>query len=372
MSKKTVATEVIPPRTLLVGIYAPYNRSIDKEDYFEEFVNLVETAGIKPEATFNTKLRSIDKSLFLTKGKLHDVLNLCTQHRIEEIVFSDILSPLQERNLGDALGCKVFDRAGLILEIFRRTAHTAEGKLQVEMAAVEFLKSRLAGKGIELAQQAGYTGGKGPGETNKEYIRRHLEEKTRQAKKKLACLQRSRETQRKQRLDSGIPFLCLIGYTNAGKSSLINRLTKSDILAEDKLFATLDTTTRALYVEHEKIGLISDTVGFINHLPHHLIEAFKSTLDELNYASLLLHVVDISNHAWENQIKVVQETVKELGVADKPMLYLFNKIDKISKEKLEELRPKIEEYQPHLLTHAMSKEGIESLQKHLGKQFLKK
>jgi GTPase len=365
MSKKSVSTEIKQPKTLLIGIHAPYNRKICKEDYFEEFLNLIDTAGIRSERTINIKLRTVDKSFFLTKGKLQEVLHLCKQHQIEEVIFSDILSPLQERNLGDYLGCMIYDRESLILEIFKQAAHTAEGKIQVEMAEIDYLKSRLAGKGIEMAQQAGYTGTKGPGETHKEYIRRHLAEKTRQAKKRLESLKRSRDTQRKQRISSGLPFLSLIGYTNAGKSSLINRLTNSDILAEDKLFATLDTTTRELYLDHKKIGLISDTVGFINHLPHHLIEAFKSTLDELHYANLLLHVIDLSNHAWESQIKVVMETVKELGVSDKQMLFVFNKTDKLSEEQLEELKPKLESYQPYVLTHAMSKEGIENIQSYL-------
>jgi len=192
-------------------------------------------------------------------------------------------------------------------------------------------------------------------------MKRQLTEKYRQAKKRLDTLQKSREVQRKKRLASKWPLICLVGYTNVGKSTIINLLTKSDVLAEDKLFATLDTTTRELFAGNEKVGLISDTVGFISQLPHHLIEAFKSTLDELQYANLLVHVVDVSNHSWPGQIDVVLDTLQELGLANKPMLYVFNKTDNLTEEELEDLIPELEEYEPHVLTHAKSKEGLAEL-----------
>ncbi|MBU1008163.1 GTPase HflX [Candidatus Dependentiae bacterium] len=360
-SKKPISTTQKRTNVLLLTIHAPYNHELSREDYESEFSSLVETLGVEYEEDMTIKLRRIDKSNFLTKGKLLDVLAVCNEKKIDEVIVSELLSPLQERNLEDFFGCTVYDRERLILEIFQNAAHTAEGKIQVEMAQLEYFKTRLAGKGAQLAQQAGHIGTRGPGETEKEYLKRHLTEKHRQAKKRLLALQKSRDVQRKRRLASKLPLICLVGYTNVGKSSIINLLTKSDVLAEDKLFATLDTTTRELFVDSKKIGLLSDTVGFISQLPHHLIEAFKSTLDELQYADLMLHVVDVSNKSWPGQIEIVLGTLCDLGVDQKPMLYVFNKTDKLSDQELEELRNEIEAYQPHALTHATSKDGLAEL-----------
>lgn len=359
--KKPVPTNQKTQNVLLFGVYSPKNRELAKEDYFEEFLSLVKTLGVEYDDTVFTKLRTIDKAYFLTKGKRQELLAICKEKEIDQVFISDILSPLQERNLEDFLGCTVYDRERLILEIFQNSAHTSEGKIQVEIAQLEYYKTRLSGKGAQLAQQAGHIGTRGPGETEKELIKRHLTEKFRQARKRLDTLKKSRDVQRKKRLASSLPLICLVGYTNAGKSSIINLLTKSSVLAEDKLFATLDTTTRELFVDKKKKGLISDTVGFISQLPHHLIEAFKSTLDELNYADLLLHVVDVSNRSWKGQIDVVQNTLDELGVDCKEMLYIFNKTDQLTEEELEELKEKLEEYHPHALTHATSKAGLSEL-----------
>lgn len=367
--KKAVSTTSDRPKVLILGISAPYNKELEKEDYAEEFLSLVKTLGIEYDHTMFIKLRHIDKRNFLTKGKLLDLLTFCRDNEIEEIILSEILTPLQERNLEDFLGIRVFDREKLILEIFQNSAHTAEGKIQVEMANLEYLKTRIAGKGIQMAQQAGYVGTRGPGETEKEYVKRHLTEKTRQAKKRLENLKKSREVQRKRRLESKLPLICLVGYTNAGKSSLINLLTKSCVLTEDKLFATLDTTTRELFIGHKKIGLLSDTVGFISQLPHHLIEAFKSTLDELKYSDLLIHVIDVSNHSWQGQIEIVLNTLHDIDVSCKRMLYVFNKTDRLTSEKLEEIMPEIEEYKPFVLTSAKSKDGIKELIEYLNKEF---
>jgi GTP-binding protein HflX len=356
--KQAVSTSAKNTKILLLCIHAPYNRELSRDDYEAEFLSLVKTLDLEYDEKLSIKLRHIDKSNFLTKGKLLDLNTFCRENEIDEIVFSEILTPLQERNLEDFLGIQIYDRERLILEIFQNAAHTAEGKIQVEMAQLEYLKTRIAGKGIQLAQQAGHIGTRGPGETEKEYLKRHLTEKFRQAKRRLLTLQKSREVQRKRRLESKWPLICLVGYTNAGKSTIINTLTKSKVLAEDKLFATLDTTTRELFIRHEKVGLLSDTVGFISQLPHHLIEAFKSTLDELQYADLLLHVVDVSNTSWPGQIDIVLDTLDTLGVGNKPMLYVFNKTDKLSEEELEAIKAEIEEYSPHVLTNATSKDGL--------------
>ncbi|MCF7800237.1 GTPase HflX [Candidatus Babeliales bacterium] len=351
-TKQAMPTSQMRPKILLVGVQAPINKEKDINAYYEEFLSLVKTLGLEYDETIFLKLRSIDKSNFLTKGKLKEISDFCHEKKIDEVIFSQSLTPLQERNLEEILECTVWDREKLILEIFQNAAHTAEGKIQVEMAQLEYQKTRLAGKGIELAQQEGMIGVRGgPGETAKEVLKRYLADKYKQAKKRLETLHKSREIQRKQRLQSKLPLICLVGYTNSGKSSLLNALTKSDVLVEDKLFATLDTTTRELFIDGKKTALISDTVGFISQLPHQLIEAFKSTLDELNYASLLLHVVDISNPNWQDQISVVNKTLKELNL-NKNILYVFNKIDKLDKENLKNLKPEIEKYTPHVLISA--------------------
>ncbi len=361
MSKK-VATSLLGmhPKTLAVGVYTPYVKISDADNYFEEFLSLIKTLGMQYDETWFTKVRSVDPNTFFTKGKLEELKIICDQKEIEVIIFSEQLNPLQERNLEDLLGCNIMDREQLILEIFKKSAHTAEGKIQVEMAEINFLKTRIIGKGVEYSQQLGVIGTKGRGETATEKMRRVFADKLRQAKQKLEVLQKARENQRKRRLSSNIPQLCIIGYTNAGKSSLLNILTRSSVLIEDKLFATLDTTTREYFVGGKTKILISDTVGFISQLPHNLVEAFKSTLDELRFASLLLHVVDADNAEWRSQIQIVNETVKDLGV-EKPMLYVFNKIDKISQDELEQLKKEFNDFQPHVLIHTKSKEGVKQL-----------
>jgi GTP-binding protein HflX len=350
------------PKTALIGVYTPNNQIGDPDYYYQEFLSLVQTLGTPYDLTFFMKLRAPDNNMFLTKGKLEELSTFCRENNVEYMIFSEILSPLQERNLENALGCTVSDREQLILEIFKKSAHTSEGKIQVDMAEIDYLKTRIIGRGKDLAQQAGMIGTRGPGETIKEEVKRHFAEKLRQAKKRLDVLEKSRAVQRKQRANSHIPLICIIGYTNAGKSSLLNRLTKSSILAEDKLFATLDTTTRELFVDGKKKALISDTVGFISQLPHNLIAAFTSTLDELHYANVLLHVVDVSNPAWQSQINVVHQTLEELEVK-KPMIYVFNKADLLDPEQLQQIGPLLFGYQPNVVIHTTSKEGIEPLLK---------
>lgn len=343
------------PKTLLLGIQAPYNRNIDINSYFEEFLNLVKSNRTHYDEVKFITLREIDPAYFLTQGKLEQVKEICDKLEIEEVIISEPLSVQQERNLSELLHCKIYDRTRLILEIFEKSATSAEGKLQVEIAMLQFDKSRLSGQGIYLSQQAGKIGNKGPGETIKERETRHIENAVLKIKKQLEKLHVARQTQRKRRLESNIPLICLIGYTNAGKSTILNALTKSSVLAEDKLFATLDTTTRELYIDGKKKALISDTVGFIQQLPHQLIEAFKSTLSELEYADLLLHIIDSADANWELHIKTVLQILKELEV-NKPMLYVFNKTDKINSH--EQLSAHIGKYQPHVLVNAVDKENL--------------
>ncbi len=348
----------IHPKTLLVGIHAPYNITKNIQSYFDEFVNLVKSDGIEFDETYFTRLRTIDAGFFLSKGKVEEILDVVRKKSIEEVIVSEPLSPQQERNLSELFHCRVFDRTQLILEIFEKGAHSAEGKTQVELAMLQHRKSRLAGRGIHMSQQGGRIGTRGPGETAKEKEMQHIERRMIKLKDELHHLEKVRATQRKRRLEAHVPQICLIGYTNAGKSTILNALTKSHVLAENRLFATLDTTTRELFIDGSKKGVISDTVGFIQQLPHNLIEAFKSTLTELKYADLLLHVVDVSDPNWESHINVVMHVLKELDI-DKPIVYVFNKADLIENKEL--LESATRKYQPHIFTSASTKEGLKPL-----------
>lgn len=359
MKKTAESHDIYRPKILLIGIHASYNTIPNIQSYYDEFINLVKSNNIIYDETFFFKLRDIDASTFISKGKLEEILALCDKHNIDEIIVSEPLSPQQERNLRDFLHRKVFDRNQLILEIFEKNAHSAEGKMQVEIAMLQHKKSRLAGKGVTMGQQRGGRGTiSGAGETSKEREKRHIEEDILKLRRQLEKLYQTRETQRKQRLSNKVPLICLVGYTNAGKSTILNTLTKSDVIAEDRLFATLDTTTRQLFIENKKIGLISDTVGFIQLLPHNLLDAFKSTLSELQHADLLLHVVDIADPNWENHIHVVDHIIEDLQV-EKPVLYIFNKADKISMTPQQQ--DLLEHYQPHVMVSALSKEGLAPL-----------
>lgn len=358
MAKNNVYITKTHSPTLIIGVDAPYNKTVNIDSYYQEFLNLVRSNGTAYDQAIFVKLREIDPGYFLTKGKLQEVKEIVEKHHITDVIISEPLSVQQERNLNDFLHCKIHDRTRLILEIFEKSAHTAEGKLQVAIAMLQFDKSRLAGQGIYLSQQAGQIGNRGPGETLKERETRHIETAILKMRRQLESLEKARATQRKRRITNQIPHIALVGYTNAGKSTLLNALTKSNVLAEDKLFATLDTTTRELYVDGKKKGLISDTVGFIQQLPHQLIEAFKSTLSELQYADLLLHVIDIADPNWEAHIKVVLNILAELEV-DKPMLFVLNKADRVAD--LAPLEQSIARYHPHVIVSAHSKEGLAPL-----------
>jgi len=362
--KKETFDTIQSSRILIVGIQTPLNTNKTVESYFEEFRNLVKSNGILYSQEMYIKLRSIDPTYFLTKGKLEELTTFCEENDIEEIILSEPVTNKQHRNLSKILHAKIYDRTELILEIFEKGAQSAEGKLQVEIAMLEHKKTRVVGGGIELAQQAGLLGGRGPGETQKEKELRHFETLISTLNKHLKQLEKVRDTQRKQRLSQCIPQVALIGYTNAGKSTILNILTNSTVLAEDKLFATLDTTTRELFLNGKKKGLISDTVGFIQQLPTKLINAFKSTLSELAYADLLLHVIDASDPNWRRHVAVVHEILRELDVY-KPMLYVFNKIDRLSAADVTLLEMTAEKYLPHVLVSSLTKDGIEPLKKWL-------
>lgn len=365
IAEKTVTS----PKLLLIGIQAPYNKTENIQAYYDEFIALVKSNNIAYVDAAFIKLRAIEPSTFITSGHVADLAERCKKEGIEEVLLSESISAQQEHNLSDILGVKVFDRTQLILEIFEKAAVSAEGKKQVAIAMFEHQKSRLAGKGKGMAQQRGILGMRGGfGETMKEKERRHIDDRIAILKRELLELARIRETQRKRRLKSQLPLICLVGYTNAGKSTILNTLTHAQTLAIDKLFATLDTTTRELYIAGKKRGLISDTVGFIQLLPPQLIEAFKSTLTELQYATLLLHVIDLSNSQWEQHINVVHHILADLGV-EAPMLYVFNKIDRVSITP--HIQRQLDQYQPHVLINATNREHMTQLISYLDTYFAK-
>ena len=362
--KKQATTTAVYPKTLLLGVQTPDHHSVNAESYFEEFRNLARTNGVRDPEQINIKIRAIDPGYFLTKGKRDEIKAFCDENEIEQVIISESLSSRQAGNLGELFDCNIFDRTELILEIFEKSAHTAEGKLQVAIAQLQHKKSRLAGRGIHFGQQCGAIGVRGGfGETAKEKETRHIEDGILQIKRNLAKMHRARETRRKQRINNNEPNVCLIGYTNAGKSTILNTLTNSNVLAEDKLFATLDTTTRSLFINGVKKGTISDTVGFIQQLPTRLIDAFKSTLSELHLADLLLHVVDIADSGWQHHIRVVHSILDDLKV-ETPMLYVFNKADKIDTTLL---AGAIERYEPHVIVSSLSRKDIAPLIEYLSK-----
>ena len=351
--------------TLLIAVNAPYHTGVDHDSYIEEFKSLIKTYGTSYDQIVSVKLRETDPSYFITKGKLDDIKKFCEEHKIEHVFISETLTPKQERNLKDFLNISMTDRTRLILDIFDKSATSAEGKIQVQIAYLEHLKTRVSGKGIEFDQQSGSIGMRGGiGETAKEVELRYLNEEVRKLKRSIEKMHSAREVQRKQRIKNQEPLICLIGYTNAGKSTILNAMTNSNVLAENKLFATLDTTTKQLYVNHKKIGLLSDTVGFIQQLPPKLIDAFKSTLSELQYANLLLHVVDLTNRNWEAHIETVHQILDDLGV-HKDMLYVFNKADLVTD--LESMLPKINLYQPNVVISTKSENGMQELLTYLTK-----
>lgn len=302
------------------------------ETSMEELAALVETAGGEAVAYLIQKLHSPDSRSFIGKGKVMEMKQLIEDNDCELAVFDNELSPSQMRVLSEELGVKVLDRSGLILDIFSQRAKTREGQLQVELAQYEYLLPRLTGMWSHLVRQTASGGSspigtRGPGETQLETDRRHIRQRIQKLRGELEDVRRIRGTQRRLREKNVLPVVCLVGYTNAGKSSLLNCLSGSDIPANNRLFDTLDTTTRRIRISDTQEILMSDTVGFIRKLPTHLIAAFKATLEELEYADLLIHVIDLSNPDWDNQAKIVDELVSQLGAEKTPCIRVFNKCD---------------------------------------------
>ncbi|MBA7480606.1 GTPase HflX [subsurface metagenome] len=297
------------------------------EDSLDELAQLAATAGADVVGKLVQRLPRASKTHYVGKGKLEELIALKASTGYSVVIFDDELSPLQQRNLEDALQVKVIDRAALILDIFTRRARTREGQLQVELAQHQYLLPRLAGQWSHLERLGGGIGTRGPGETQLETDRRLIQKKIHRLKNQIDDIRKHRQLYRQQRKKTGIPIVAIVGYTNAGKSTLLNALSHADVFVEDKLFATLDPTTRRLTLPDKSVVLLTDTVGFIRKLPPTIITAFKATLEELTEASLLLHVVDLTSHNAAEQCQVVENILADLELQDKPRITVLNKID---------------------------------------------
>ena len=316
-------------RAVLVGLNAHCLTKEENatESSMEELAALLETAGGQTLGVVTQSKDTPDPRTFIGEGKVAEVKEVVEATGADLVIFDNSLSPSQQRALAEDLKVSVMDRAGLILDIFAQRARTREGRLQVELAQYQYLLPRLIGMWTHLERQEGAIGTRGPGETQLETDRRHIRRKISKLKEELEDVRRVRATQRVRREKNEVPVVAIVGYTNAGKSTLLNKLTDSDIPANNRLFDTLDTTTRTLEISDTCTVLISDTVGFISKLPHHLVEAFKATLEELSYADLLLHVIDASNPEWREQAAVVDQLIMDLGAQETPRIEVFNKCD---------------------------------------------
>lgn len=310
---------------ILIAVQTSTQTEAQTEEYLDELAFLASTAGAETVRRFTQKLPHPDSRTFIGKGKLSEVEDYIKAHEnVSLVIFDDDLTPKQTSILEQTLKIKILDRSSLILDIFARRAQTAQAKAQVELAQMQYMLPRLRGLWTHLERQRGGVGMRGPGEKEIETDRRIVRDKIAALKKDLQLIDRQSQTQRKQR--GAMIRVALVGYTNVGKSTLMNLLSKSEVFAENKLFATLDTTVRKVVFEAMPF-LLSDTVGFIRKLPHHLVESFKSTLDEVRESDILLHVIDMAHPHFEDQIATVLETLKDLGVDQKPMIMVFNKID---------------------------------------------
>ena len=365
---ETVQREEKRNRAVLVGLNA---HSLPPEDNatestLEELAALLETAGGECVGTVLQNKDKPDARTFIGEGKVDEVRELAQAVGADLIVFDNEISPAQVRVLTEDTGVQVMDRAGLILDIFAQRARTREGRLQVALAQYKYLLPRLTGMWGHLVRQTA-SGGKspigtrGPGETQLETDRRHIRRKIQKLEEDLKDVRRVRAVQRDRRIKNEVPVVAIVGYTNAGKSTLLNHLTGSEIPANNRLFDTLDTTTRTLEISDTCTVLVSDTVGFIRKLPHHLVEAFKATLEELKYADLLLHVIDASNEEWQGQARVVEKLIRELGAEQTPRIDVFNKCDRLQSDIL-----------PHgeniVSISAKTGEGLDRLIAAIGKQ----
>lgn len=316
-------------RVILVGV--ALGESQEAEESLEELKELAETAGAEVAGSIIQAREQIHSGTYVGKGKTEEIRDLLFETEADGIVCDDELSPAQLANLSQILDIKVMDRTLVILDIFAKRAQTKEGKIQVELAQIRYRATKLTGKGVSLSRLGGGIGTRGPGEKKLEMDRRLIHTRISHLKAELACVIKHREVQRKQRQKNHTPVVCIVGYTNAGKSTLLNYFTDAGVLEEDQLFATLDPTTKSVELNSGQTVLMTDTVGFIRKLPHHLVDAFKSTLEEAKYSDIILHVVDCSNPFMEQQMEAVYETLGQLGIKDTPVITAFNKIDRTDK-----------------------------------------
>ncbi len=321
---KLIETTPVQETAVLIGVINQDQDEAEVSEYLNELSFLTETAGAIPLKTYTQKLDTPNPATFIGKGKLEEVRTFVESREVDLVIFDDELTPTQLRNLERELNVRILDRTNLILDIFAHRAKTAHAKTQVELAQYQYLLPRLTRMWTHLERQKGGIGLRGPGESEIETDRRIIRDKISRLKVELKKIDKQMVTQRKNR--GQMVRVSLVGYTNVGKSTLMNLISKSDVFAENKLFATLDTTVRKVVVENLPF-LLADTVGFIRKLPHDLVESFKSTLDEVRESDLLLHIVDISHSNFEEQVRVVNQTLRDIGVADKPMVMVFNKID---------------------------------------------
>lgn len=320
-----VETEIQTERVILVGVSE--QDEDDTKDSLEELKELVKTAGAETVGVVIQNRAKVHPGTYVGTGKVEEIREMLYETGATGIVCDDELSPAQMKNLEDILDTKVMDRTLIILDIFAARASTSEGKIQVELAQLRYSMTRLAGFGRSMSRLGGGIGTRGPGEKKLEMDKRIIRTRISQLKKELAEVQKHREVTRGQRNRNHVPVAAIVGYTNAGKSTLLNHLTNANVLEEDKLFATLDPTTRMLELPGKQQILLTDTVGFIRKLPHHLIEAFKSTLEEAKYADFIIHVVDASNPQADKQMYIVYNTLRDLQIKDKKIVTLFNKMD---------------------------------------------
>jgi GTP-binding protein HflX len=374
----THSTDIVIEKAILIGLSHFKQTASKTQEYLEELDFLARTAGIEVIRSFTQKLDRPDPKTFIGKGKLEEIKNYLTDSGIKVAIFDDDLSPSQLKNLEKELQIKIYDRSLLILDIFSLRAKTVQSRTQVELARLQYLLPRLTRMWTHLERQRGGTGTRGgAGEKEIETDRRIIRDQISFLKEKLKKIDKQSETQRKSR--EGIVRVALVGYTNVGKSTLMRLLSKSDVFAENKLFATVDSTVRKVVLA-EIPFLLTDTVGFIRKLPHSLIESFKSTLDEVREADVLLHVVDISHESYEDHMKVVEETLGELKCADKLTILIFNKIDAYRNNYEESERPTLEEIEqmylgkdskPTIFVSATEKENIENLRHIIAKEVAK-
>ncbi|SFA75606.1 GTPase HflX [Selenomonas ruminantium] len=360
-AQSTKSTDDEVERAILAGVERP-GSSWPIEESMAELERLADTAGAKVVATFTQRKEKPDAAFFLGRGKVNELAMEIQNLEATLLILDDELTPSQQHNLERMLGVKVIDRTALILDIFAQRARSREGKLQVELAQLRYNLPRLSGQGLALSRLGGGIGTRGPGETKLEVDRRRIYSKIHDIEEQIDGMKKSRSLHRKRRKESQIPLVALVGYTNAGKSTLLNKLTGSEVFAEDKLFATLDPTTRHLQLPEKQEILLTDTVGFIQKLPHTLVKAFRATLEEVQEADLLLHVVDCSNENLEAQIEAVVAVLKELEADGKPVLYVFNKADQLA-------NPHIREPLLHgrdgVFISAMTGENLDGLQRRI-------